>query len=46
MSVLMTAYADLDAAIGALRAGASDFLRNLFRWLQVVEFDPALFRAF
>lgn len=34
--VLMTAYADLDTAIGALRAGASDFLLKPFSLAQVL----------
>lgn len=34
--VLMTAYADLDTAIGALRAGAADFLLKPFSLAQVL----------
>lgn len=34
--VLMTAYADLDTAIGALRAGAADFLLKPFSLVQVL----------
>lgn len=34
--VLMTAYADLDTAIGALRAGAADFLLKPFALAQVL----------
>lgn len=34
--VLITAYADLDAAIGALRAGAADFLLKPFRSSQLL----------
>ncbi|MEJ6393870.1 sigma-54 dependent transcriptional regulator [Gymnodinialimonas sp. 2305UL16-5] len=35
-SILMTAYADLDTAIAALRAGASDFLLKPFRSNQIL----------
>ena len=34
--ILMTAYADLDTAIGALRAGAADFLLKPFSLAQVL----------
>ena len=34
--VLMTAYADLDTAIGALRAGAADFLLKPFALAQIL----------
>ncbi|MEM1130418.1 MAG: sigma-54 dependent transcriptional regulator [Pseudomonadota bacterium] len=35
-AILMTAYADLDTAIAALRAGASDFLMKPFRANQIL----------
>ncbi|MEM7778070.1 MAG: sigma-54 dependent transcriptional regulator [Pseudomonadota bacterium] len=35
-AILMTAYADLDTAIAAIRAGASDFLLKPFRTNQVL----------
>lgn len=35
-AILMTAYADLDTAIAAIRAGASDFLLKPFRMNQVL----------
>ena len=34
--ILITAFADLDAAIGALRAGASDFILKPFRMPQIL----------
>ncbi len=44
--VLMTAFADLDTAIEALRAGASDFLLKPFRVTQVLNaFQRGLERA-
>ena len=45
-AVLITAFADLDTAIEALRAGASDFLLKPFRVTQVLNaFKRALERA-
>lgn len=35
-AILMTAYADLDTAIAAIRAGASDFLLKPFRSNQII----------
>jgi DNA-binding NtrC family response regulator len=45
-AVLITAFADLDTAIEALRAGASDFLLKPFRVTQVLNaFEQGLERA-
>jgi len=35
-AIMITAFADLDTAIGALRAGASDFLLKPFRVTQIL----------